>query len=75
MYRVVPQSNRGNFYSLSCFIRYYPHHYAPYMSDVRDFKDMAIRFDKGTPFFPFQQLMAVLPAASKELLPPAYQVM
>ena len=45
------------------------------MSDVRDFKDMAIRFDKGTPFFPFQQLMAVLPDASKELLPPAYQVM
>lgn len=25
------------------------------------------------PFFPFQQLLAVLPAASKELLPKAYQ--
>lgn len=27
----------------------------------------------GDPFFPFQQLLAVLPAASKELLPKAYQ--
>ena len=27
----------------------------------------------GKPFFPFQQLLAVLPAASKTLLPKAYQ--
>lgn len=27
----------------------------------------------GVPFFPFQQLLAVLPAASRELLPKAYQ--
>lgn len=59
---------------LSTISRYYPHHYAPYMSDVKNFKDMVITFDKGTPFLPFEQLMAVLPAASRELLPPTYQV-
>ncbi|XP_051172121.1 5'-3' exoribonuclease 1 isoform X3 [Leptopilina boulardi] len=52
---------------------YYPHHYAPYISDIKDFKDLKLEFDMGDPFFPFQQLLAVLPAASKELLPKAYQ--
>ncbi|KAH3827407.1 hypothetical protein DPMN_129344, partial [Dreissena polymorpha] len=52
---------------------FYPHHYAPYMSDVKDFKDMSLTFDLGTPFLPFEQLMAVLPAASKDLLPRPYQ--
>ena len=44
------------------------------MSDVKDFKNMKITFDLGTPFLPFEQLMAVLPAASKELLPKPFQV-
>lgn len=52
---------------------YYPHHYSPYISDVKDFKDMKIDFDLGKPFLPFQQLLAVLPAASKSLLPEVYQ--
>ncbi|XP_064610977.1 5'-3' exoribonuclease 1-like [Liolophura sinensis] len=52
---------------------FYPHHYAPYMSDVTDFADMKIEFELGQPFLPFQQLMAVLPAASKEILPLPYQ--
>lgn len=52
---------------------YYPHHYAPYISDIKDFKDLKLEFDMGVPFFPFQQLLAVLPAASRELLPKAYQ--
>lgn len=52
---------------------FYPHHYAPFISDVTDFKDMDIKFEMGSPFLPFQQLMAVLPAASKELLPEPYQ--
>ncbi|XP_033763186.1 5'-3' exoribonuclease 1-like isoform X1 [Pecten maximus] len=51
---------------------YYPHHYAPYISDVKCFKDMDIQFDRSQPFLPFQQLMAVLPSNSKELLPEAY---
>ncbi|XP_053379748.1 5'-3' exoribonuclease 1-like isoform X2 [Mercenaria mercenaria] len=52
---------------------FYQHHYAPYMSDVKDFKNMVLHFDIGTPFKPFEQLMAVLPAASKDLLPIPYQ--
>ncbi|KAL4221730.1 5'-3' exoribonuclease 1 [Mactra antiquata] len=52
---------------------FYPHHYAPYMSDVKDFKNMSMNFDLGTPFMPFEQLMAVLPAASKDFLPKPYQ--
>lgn len=35
---------------------------------------MTFEFDLGTPFKPFQQLMGVLPVASKEHIPAAYQV-
>lgn len=52
---------------------YYPHHYAPFISDLKDFSDYEIKFNMGTPFLPFQQLLAVLPAASKTLLPLAYR--
>lgn len=51
---------------------FYPHHYAPYISDIKNFKDLNIKLDMGRPFLPFQQLLAVLPAASKEHLPHAY---
>ena len=54
--------------------RYYPHHYAPYLSDIKKFKDMKMEYDPGQPFLPFQQLMAVLPTASKALLPKPLQV-
>ncbi|XP_022244143.1 5'-3' exoribonuclease 1-like, partial [Limulus polyphemus] len=52
---------------------FYPHHYAPYISDVRDFSNLNLEYDLGKPFLPFQQLLAVLPAGSKDLLPKAYQ--
>ncbi|XP_070562062.1 5'-3' exoribonuclease 1-like isoform X2 [Ptychodera flava] len=52
---------------------YYPYHYAPFMSDIKGFSDVEIKIDRGKPFKPFQQLLAVLPAASKELLPKPYQ--
>ena len=35
---------------------------------------MSIKFDLSVPFLPFEQLLAVLPANSKSLLPEAYQV-
>lgn len=52
---------------------FYPHHYAPYISDIRDFKDFQIKFDLGKPFLPFQQLMSVLPAGSKAHVPECYK--
>ncbi|KAK2584112.1 hypothetical protein KPH14_006553 [Odynerus spinipes] len=52
---------------------YYPHHYAPYISDIKDFKDLKLDFDLGEPFLPFQQLLAALPPYSKNLLPEAFQ--
>ena len=54
--------------------RYYPHHYAPFLSDIRNIADLRLTFDIGRPFMPFQQLLAVLPAASKDLLPQSYRV-
>lgn len=52
---------------------YYPHHYAPFISDLKNFNHLKIQFDMGKPFLPFEQLLAVLPAASRTLLPEAYQ--
>ncbi|XP_021920765.1 5'-3' exoribonuclease 1 isoform X2 [Zootermopsis nevadensis] len=53
---------------------FYPHHYAPYISDICNFsKNLELNFDMGKPFLPFQQLLAVLPTASKTLLPVPYQ--
>ncbi|XP_029470943.1 5'-3' exoribonuclease 1 isoform X2 [Rhinatrema bivittatum] len=52
---------------------YYPYHYAPYLSDIRNISMFKIKFELEKPFMPFEQLLAVLPAASKDLLPECYQ--
>uniref|UniRef100_A0A673GCT4 5'-3' exoribonuclease 1 n=1 Tax=Sinocyclocheilus rhinocerous TaxID=307959 RepID=A0A673GCT4_9TELE len=52
---------------------YYPYHYAPFLSDVRNISSLTLAFDLGKPFMPFQQLLGVLPSASKDLLPQCYQ--
>uniref|UniRef100_A0A669DKD4 5'-3' exoribonuclease 1 n=1 Tax=Oreochromis niloticus TaxID=8128 RepID=A0A669DKD4_ORENI len=52
---------------------YYPYHYAPYLSDIRNVSGLKLTFELGQPFMPFQQLLAVLPAASMELLPECYR--
>ncbi|XP_017055153.1 5'-3' exoribonuclease 1 [Drosophila ficusphila] len=51
---------------------YYPFHYAPFISDLKNIEQVRVSFHQGTPFLPFQQLLAVLPAASCKLLPFAY---
>jgi hypothetical protein len=42
--------------------------------DLRGLDELEFEFDIGKPFRPFEQLMGVLPEASKELIPPAYRV-
>ncbi|OLY81139.1 5'-3' exoribonuclease 2 [Smittium mucronatum] len=48
---------------------YYPYHYSPFASDFIDLASLDIRFELGAPIKPLEQLMSVLPAASKENLP------
>ncbi|XP_077472097.1 5'-3' exoribonuclease 1 isoform X2 [Stigmatopora argus] len=52
---------------------FYPFHYAPFLSDIRNISELVLTFEIGKPFMPFQQLLAVLPSASKELLPECYR--
>lgn len=52
---------------------FYPYHYAPFLSDIKSISELKLTFDLEKPFMPFQQLLAVLPAASKELLPECYR--
>ncbi|XP_076181018.1 5'-3' exoribonuclease pacman isoform X2 [Ptiloglossa arizonensis] len=70
------QWNLNYYYNGCCsWSWYYPHHYAPYISDIINFKDLKLEFDLGEPFLPFQQLLAVLPPHSKDLLPEAFQTL
>ncbi|RHZ47101.1 hypothetical protein Glove_593g22 [Diversispora epigaea] len=54
---------------------YYPYHYSPFASDFTDIGDIEIDFKLGEPFKPFEQLMGVLPADSKESLPEQFHVL
>ena len=53
---------------------FYPHHYAPMISDMVAIQEFEVAFQLGQPFLPFQQLLGVLPSASFKLLPEPYQV-
>ncbi|KAA8915313.1 hypothetical protein TRICI_002542 [Trichomonascus ciferrii] len=52
---------------------FYRYHYAPCISDVKLGLKEKYDFTLGTPFRPFEQLMAVLPSRSKQLVPPAFR--
>lgn len=52
---------------------FYPFHYAPMISDLRNLTDIPVAFALGKPFLPFQQLLGCLPSASANFLPACYR--
>ena len=65
-----------HYYSQGCpsWTWYYPHHYAPFAADFVDLDRIgAIRFEKGIPFKPYEQLMGVLPATSNHAIPEVFR--
>ncbi|KAF2110635.1 XRN 5'-3' exonuclease N-terminus-domain-containing protein [Lophiotrema nucula] len=56
---------------------YYPEHYAPFAADFTEVGDLdphtMFNEDKGKPFKPYEQLMAVLPPASNHSIPEPFR--
>ncbi|KAF8648106.1 hypothetical protein AX16_006403 [Volvariella volvacea WC 439] len=52
---------------------FYSYYYAPRISDLRGVDKMSFTFELGQPLRPFEQLMGVLPVASREHIPLAYR--
>jgi len=48
---------------------YFPQHYSPFATDFSLLGEYRPRFERGQPFRPLEQLMAVFPPASKDLIP------
>ena len=51
---------------------YYPYHYAPFAADFVELGKLELRFEKGRISKPFEQLMSVLPAASRHAIPEVF---
>lgn len=51
---------------------YYPYHYAPFAADFVDLSKLDLHFEKGRISKPFEQLMSVLPAASRHAIPDVF---
>ena len=65
------------FKGLASWSWFYPYHYTPLVIDLIDLTSLNMTFDfaRGQPFLPFQQLMAVLPPQSAQLVPKALRVL
>lgn len=64
-------------YDIPDWYWYYPYHYAPFFSDICDYlkllkqkgKKLNFTFEKNEPLTPYEQLLAVLPPESSNILP------
>lgn len=68
------------FLNLSSWSWYYPHYYAPLLSDVSFYLNYLAEnggkfpdLELGAPFEPFKQLLCILPKESCDLLPESFQ--
>ncbi|KAK9710524.1 exonuclease II Exo2 [Basidiobolus ranarum] len=52
---------------------FYPYHYAPMATDLREFPPSTTEFELGAPFRPLELLMSVLPTSSSDLIPLGYR--
>ncbi|KAL3518614.1 hypothetical protein ACH5RR_021203 [Cinchona calisaya] len=52
---------------------FYPYHYSPFASDLKGLTQVNVKFQKGQPLKPFDQLLAVLPPNSGHALPEVYK--
>jgi 5'-3' exoribonuclease 2 len=52
---------------------YYPFHYSPFASDIKVSLYKQQSFDLGSPFKPFEQLMAVFPQKTSWAVPKCLQ--
>ncbi|KAI9921006.1 hypothetical protein PsorP6_000630 [Peronosclerospora sorghi] len=52
---------------------FYPFHYAPFASDLRNIDRFEIKFEQGLPFRPFEQLLGVFPSGSSHAIPKPYR--
>lgn len=57
------------FYEIQSWDWFYPYHFSPFMTDLANVKNMQAYFPKSKPLRPMEQLLAVLPPLSKDLLP------
>ncbi|KAJ3333583.1 5'-3' exoribonuclease 2 [Blyttiomyces sp. JEL0837] len=51
---------------------FFPYHYSPFASDFDFIGELTINFELGEPFRPIEQLMGVLPAASRKHIPEVF---